>query len=64
MFWHLKRHFLATNSEQHVANLSIIVAHFGIFKAKFVCTWGDREWEVCLKFIPRVTPLNVGELKV
>ena len=27
--------FLATNTEQHVGNFSIFVAHFGIFKTKF-----------------------------
>ena len=48
LFWLLKcPFFLATNIEQHVANLNINVAHFGIlvthlciFKAKFVL-WND-----------------------
>ena len=28
--------FGATNFEQHVANLGVFVAHFGVFTAKFV----------------------------
>ena len=28
------------------------------------CTWGNKGLGVCIKSIPRVTPLNAGELKV
>ena len=33
LFWHLKCHFLATNIEQHIVDLSTYVAHFGILVA-------------------------------
>ena len=36
LFGHLKCHFLATNIEEQVANLSSFVIHFGIFRAKFI----------------------------
>ena len=35
-YWQGNTTFLATNIRQHVANLSVFVAHFGIFNAKFV----------------------------
>ena len=33
LYWHLKCHFLATNIEQHVLDLSTYVAYFGILVA-------------------------------